>query len=109
MCLSLIFMVSSFIIMWTNLYFGLKYAHLGSNIIWTFMYFGAKASCGQILIILIACIHGFISIIGFITFVFLKILKKTSFTAKCWKYIIIMSIILMFFCYLMAILELIVS
>lgn len=94
--------------MWANLYFGLKYAHLGSNIVWTFMFFGESNGCGQVLIAIIASIHGVISVIGLITFVVLKILRKTTCTAKCWKYIISISIICMLFCYLLCILELLV-
>lgn len=36
--LTICLIVSSIFIMWCNLYFSLKYAHLGCNIVWTFMY-----------------------------------------------------------------------
>lgn len=93
--------------MWTNLYFGLKYAHLGCNLVWTFLYFTEHQKCGQFLILLIACIHGILSIIGMIMFLILKFLRKTSVTAKGWKVLMGSSIVLMLVCYLLCILELI--
>ena len=108
MFLSLVFLVSSVIVMWANIYFGLKYAHLGSNIVWTFMWFTAKSSCGQVIISIIASIHGILSITGLVSFIVMNMLKKTTCTAKGWKYLMIASIAAMLICYLLCILEFLV-
>ena len=91
-----------------DIYSVLKFAHLGSNAVWTFLWFNAKNSCGQVIIFTIASIHGILSLIGFVVFIVLRIFGKTENTNQ-WKYIIIVSIFSMLFCYLICVIELFVS
>jgi len=51
------------------------------------------------LVMLIALIHGMLSIAGMALFLVNKFLKKTSFTAKIWKAFTFVSLIAMVFCY----------
>ena len=101
-------LASTVIIMWANLYFALKYAHLGSNVVWTFMWMIGGNFCAHGLIAMIACIHGILSISGLVIFIGLKFFRKTSFTEKVWKYLMILSIGAMLFCFLMCIFELLI-
>lgn len=98
MAISAVFIVSAFFVMWCNLYFSLKFAHLGCNVIWTIFWIQC-AFCGHILIGMIGIIHVVLSLIGLICFVVMNFMKKTSKTAKMWKQLYILSIILMIVCY----------
>ena len=106
--LNLNLLASTVIIMWANLYFALKYAHLGSNVVWTFMWIIGGSFCAHGLIALIASIHGLLSISGLVIFIVMIFLRKTSFTEKIWKYLMIFSIGAMLFCFLMCIFELLI-
>ena len=98
LAISIVFIVSAFFVMWINLYFGLKFAHLGCNIIWTFLWIQCSY-CGYIIIAVIGIIHGVLSITGLISFVITNFMRKTSTTAKCWKAIYVISVVFMIFCY----------
>lgn len=52
---------------------------------------------------LIALIHGMLSITGLILFLLNRLLKKTAFTAKVWKAFTFVSLIAMIFCYVVVI------
>jgi hypothetical protein len=82
----------------TTLYFSLKYAHFGSNLVW-FLIWVVGGSCESPLVMLVALIHGMLSLTGMILFGINKILKKTSLTAKIWRAFTFVSLIAMVFCY----------
>jgi hypothetical protein len=91
--------------MWSNLYFSLKYAHFGSNLVWFLMWiFGGN--CESVLVMLVALIHGILSFFGIIIFLFNRFMKKTVLTAKIWRAFTFVSLIAMVFCYLMVLLGL---
>lgn len=98
MSINIIFIVSAFFIMWCNLYFALKFAHLGSNIVWTIFWIQCSF-CNHILITMIGIIHLILSILGLISFVIMNFMRKTSRTAKLWKQLYVISILLMIVCY----------
>jgi hypothetical protein len=87
--------------MWSNLYFGLKFAHFAGQILWTFMWLQTR-NCNNVILATIGIIHGFLSIIGFVVFLIINILKKNSTTAKCWRQLYIISIALMIICYILS-------
>lgn len=97
--LSIVFVLNALIVMWANLYFGLKYINFGSNILWTFLWLQAW-SCSNILIGFIGIIHGVLAVLGLIIFLVLNIMKKNNKTAKCYKYLYTASIILLIFSYI---------
>ena len=84
--------------MWSNLYFSLKYAHFGSNIVWFCMWFTA-GTCDSALVTLVALIHGILSVSGLLLFLINRFLKKTLFTAKVWRAFTFISLVAMVFCY----------
>jgi len=90
--------VSTLIVMITTLYFSLKYAHFGSNLVW-FIIWIVGGLCESPLVMLVALIHGMLSFTGIILFVINKFLKKTSLTAKIWRAFTFVSLIAMVFCY----------
>lgn len=96
--LSIVFIVSAFFVMWRNLYFVLKFAHLGCNIVWTIFWL-QFVQCGHAIASVIGVIHAILSLVGLISFIILSIMKKTTTTAKCWRQLYIISIILMIVCY----------
>jgi hypothetical protein len=102
---ALVFLMSSIVVMWSNLYFSLKFAHFGSNIVW-FIIWILGGSCDGLLITLVAVIHGLLSVTGFLLFIVNKIMKKTSFTAKMWKAFACISLFLMIFCYILILFDL---
>jgi hypothetical protein len=99
LCLSIIFIVNAVIVMWANLYFGLKYINFGSNILWCFLWVQSW-ECSCTLIGIIGVIHGLLSVVGVVVFLVLNLLKKNNTTAKCYKYLYTISIILLIFCYI---------
>jgi hypothetical protein len=44
------FVVLSIVMMWSNLYFSLKFGHFGSNLVWFSMWFFAGGGCSSMLI-----------------------------------------------------------
>lgn len=98
LALSLVFVVSAFFVMYCNLYFALKFANLGCNIAWT-VFWIQFFYCHNIFIASIGVIHGFLSVAGLICFIVMNLLRKNTTTAKFWKQIYIISIMLMIFCY----------
>lgn len=84
--------------MWNNLYFSLKYAHFGSNLVWFLIWILGK-SCVSIPVTLVAVVHGLLSVTGFFLFVINKFMRKTSFSAKMWKAFTCLSLFMMIFCY----------
>ncbi len=91
--------------MWSNLYFSLKYAHFGSNLTW-FLIWVFGGSCESSLVMLIALIHGILSIAGLFLFLFNRFMKKTAFTAQVWKAFTFISLVAMIFCYVIVLLGL---
>ena len=101
--LNLVFICSAFLIMMFNLYFVLKFAHFGSNIVWTFMW--AQASnCHHFLVTLVGVVHGLLSVLALISFLVMNLMGKTTLTSKCWKQFYGISIAMMIVCYLVVIL-----
>lgn len=49
---------------------------------------------------LVALIHGMLSLAGMALFLINKFMKKTSFTAKVWRAFTFVSLIAMVFCYI---------
>lgn len=94
-----ILLLSSVIIMASTLYFSLKYAHFGSNIVWFLMWLFGE-TCVSIPVTLVAVIHGLLSFTGFLLFIINKFQRKTSFSAKLWKVFTCVSVTLMIVCYL---------
>ena len=70
------------------------------------MCFSARNSCGQVIVFIIACIHGVLSIVGAVVFIGLKMFEITENTKRN---IIIISIFGMTICYLICVIELFVS
>ena len=54
---------------------------------------------------MIGFIHGILAIVGVMSFIVLSLMKKNSKTAQYWRNIYIVSIILMIFCYILALLS----
>ena len=103
--INLIFVASGFVVMFCNLYIGLKYAHLGSNIVWSFMWLEGS-QCHHFLITFVGFTHALISLLGLISFVLMSLLRKTEATAKCWRKFYGISLLAMLFCYLLVLLGL---
>lgn len=100
-CLLLIFVVLALLVMYCNLYFGLKFVHFGGGIFWTFLWLQAL-SCGNVLLAFIGIIHGVLSVFGFVVFVIMNMIKKNSMTAKCWRQLYILSIVVLLLCYILS-------
>lgn len=100
LALTLIFVINAFLVMWCNLYFALKFANLGCNLVWTF--FWLQNSCSNAFVSMIGAIHGFLSIVGLLIFVIFNFIGKKTSTARFWKQIFFLSIVLMIFCYVLA-------
>lgn len=96
--ITLVFISSAFFVMWCNLYFALKFAHLGCNIVWAVFWIQCSF-CNHIILFLIGIIHLLLSITGIISFIIMNFMKKTSRTAKLWKQLYVISILLMIVCY----------
>ena len=109
LALGVIFHFNALILMWTNLYLGIKFAHFGSNIVWPLMWFMEINTCGSKFLSFIAIVHAVFSVIGFLTFVVLHLMSKSSFTASCWRKITIISIVMMVICYLVILLFLLIA
>lgn len=99
--LCIIFIVSALIIMVSNMYFGLKFAHFGCNIMWTFLWIQCMG-CYNIFVTVIGVIHGILSIFGLLCFIVMNLMRKSRQTAKFWKQIYAISIVLMIFCYIIS-------
>lgn len=99
--LCIIFIVSALIIMVANMYFGLKFAHFGCNILWTFLWI-QSSSCHNIFVVAIGLIHGILSIFGLLCFVVMNLMRKSRQTARFWKQIYAVSILLMVLCYIIS-------
>lgn len=99
--LCIIFIVSALIIMVANMYFGLKFAHFGCNIMWTFLWI-QSSSCNNFFVLAIGVIHGILSIFGLLCFIVMNLMRKSRQTARFWKQIYAVSIFLMILCYLMS-------
>jgi hypothetical protein len=99
--LTIVFIASSFFVMYSNLYFALKFINMGSNILWT-AFWMQSSFCNNIFMTTIGFIHGLLSAVGLVGFVIMNLLRKSTVTAKSWKQIYIVSIVLMFFCYVIS-------
>jgi hypothetical protein len=99
--LNLIFILSTVVVMWINVYSGLKFAHLGANILWVFMWVAIQG-CSGFIVSIIGILHLAFSLAGFLLFVVLKFLKKTSLATKVWKGVFVGSIVAMASCFLLA-------
>lgn len=95
------FLVSAIIVMWCNLYFGLKFAHFACNIVWTFLWL-QSLRCNNVFVAIIGVTHGFLSVTGLVCFVVLNFMRKNKFTALCWRQLYAISIFLMIFCYIVS-------
>ena len=101
LALCLVFVVSAVFVMWCHMYFGLKFANLGCNIVWSI--FWIKSSyCGNAFVAIIGAIHCILSVVGLISFVILNFAGKNTKTAKFWKQIFFISVALMLFCYVLS-------
>ncbi len=101
LALTLVFIVSAFFVMYNNLYFALKFINLGSNIVWTAFWL-QSSFCNNIFVTTIGFIHGLLSIVGLVGFIIMNLLRKNTVTAKSWKQIYIVSIVLMLFCFVVS-------
>jgi hypothetical protein len=99
--LTVVFAISAIIVMYFNLYFSLKFANLGCNIVWTAFWI-QSSYCGSIFIAAIGFIHGVLSALGLLSFIVMSVLRKSTTTAKFWKQIYVVSIALMVFCFVIA-------
>lgn len=99
--LSIIFIVSALIIMVSNMYFGLKFAHFGCNIMWTFLWI-QSLNCYNIFVTAIGLIHGILSVFGLLCFIVMNLMRKSRQTARFWKQIYAVSILFMILCYLIS-------
>lgn len=100
LCINFVLLISAFIIMMFNLYFVLKYAHFGCNVVWTYMWLAGN-ECNHLIVSVIGIIHGLLAVAGLVSFVVMNLMKKTTLTSKCWKQFYVISIFMMIFCYIL--------
>lgn len=105
LCLNLGLICSIFFVMMFNLYFVLKYAHFGCNIVWAFLWAAGINECQHFGVSLVGFLHGFLSVMGLVSFLVMNLMKKTSVTSKGWKQFYVISIIIMVFSYLLILLS----
>lgn len=104
LALAIIFHVTAIMMMWSTLYFGLKYGHFGSNLVWPLMWFLEPHHCASNLVGFVAFLHAMMSVIGLIMFISLFCLSKSSFSAKFWRYLTLLSLGVMAVCFLVILL-----
>lgn len=100
LALSVVFVAAALVVMWANLYFGLKFMNFGCNLVWTFLWIQG-AYCANFLVAMIGIIHGILSLTGLVIFLLLSLLRKNTKTAKCYHYLYLCSLICLLFCYIL--------